>query len=115
MVTIMYGGPITETCRNYLYGAEVENCIDSGELTFRKKTKLGAIEHGQMAELSMFNYAIKRKTGKENGNTDYVSRYPVEESRGSDKDDVLPIQCNTSTNRIGVVGFSGESSKNRIY
>lgn len=46
MVTIMYGGPITETCRNYLYGAEVENCIDSGELTFRKKTKLGAIELG---------------------------------------------------------------------
>lgn len=41
--------------------------------------------------MSMFNYTIKYKPGKTNGNADNLSVYAVEEPRGSGKDDVVPI------------------------
>lgn len=64
--------------------------------------------------MSMFFYNIKHNPRKENGNTDYLSRYHFEEPRGSDEDDVAPI-CHASATpepkKIGIVELSRERSK----
>lgn len=68
-------------------------------LLFRKNVKLGAVEPKWIAEISMSNYTTKHKPEKANGNIDYLSRYPVEEPRGLDEDDVIPI-CYVSATAV---------------
>jgi len=73
---------ITEKFRDYLLGAEFLVYTDNNPLSYFQTTaKLGATEQTWAAQLALFNFGIKYRSGKRNGNADSLSRRPVDRER----------------------------------
>lgn len=61
----------------YLYGAKFEILTDNNPLCCLQSTsKLGAVEQRWAAQLAMYNFEIKYRTGKTNQAADALSRLP---------------------------------------
>ena len=68
---------VTEKFRDLLLGTEFVVYTDNNPLSyFMTSSKLGAVESRWAAELSLFNFQIKYRSGKENRNADALSRKP---------------------------------------
>ena len=66
---------ISQKFRDILIGAEFEVFTDNNPLSYlQTSAKLGATETRWAAELSQFNFKIKYRSGKSNGNADALSR-----------------------------------------
>ncbi|CAJ0940530.1 unnamed protein product [Ranitomeya imitator] len=76
---------VTERFKHYLAAAEFVY-TDNNPLTHLDTAKLGALEQRWIARLSNYNFKIKYRAGRKNGNADALSRMPhlrdVEEETG---------------------------------
>jgi len=71
---------VTEKLREYLIGAKFVVYTDNNPLSYIQSAKLGAAELRWVAQLSQFDFDIKYRSGKSNGNADALSRRPVPEA-----------------------------------
>ena len=71
---------VTEKFRDYLYYApEFTVYSNNNPLTYMLSTaKLNATGHHWVSELADFNFKIRYRPGKENGDADYLSRLPLD-------------------------------------
>lgn len=77
---------IAQKYRDLLLGAEFTVFTDNNPLSYLQTTaKLGATEMRWAAELAQFNFTIKYRSGRSNGNADALSR---KVSHGKEPDDV---------------------------
>ena len=78
---------VTEKFRDYLIGRKFLILTDNNPLKFIMTTaKLKAVEQKWVSELSRFNFEVKYRSGKKNGNADALSRKPHPEDTDSDED-----------------------------
>jgi hypothetical protein len=66
---------VTETFREYLLGARFEVYTDNNSLCYLKSAKLGALEMKWAAQLAQFDFGMKYRSGKANGNADGLCRH----------------------------------------
>lgn len=71
---------ITEKFKDYLYGTHVDVFTDNNPLVHLDTATLGAVEQRWVAQLANFDFTVKYRPGKENGNADALSRRPPEET-----------------------------------
>ena len=70
---------VTEKFHDYLYGNQFEVCTDNNPLTYvLSSAKLDATVHRWLAALSSFNFTLRYRSGKSNGDADGLSRRPQE-------------------------------------
>ena len=70
---------VTEKFHDYLYGNQFEVCTDNNPLTYvLSSAKLDATGHRWLAALSSFNFTLRYRSGKSNGDADGLSRRPQE-------------------------------------
>ncbi|KAL2091106.1 hypothetical protein ACEWY4_013369 [Coilia grayii] len=67
---------ITETFKDYLWGADIEVFTDNNPLVHLATANLGATEQRWAAQLANYRYTIKYRPGARNGNADGLSRRP---------------------------------------
>lgn len=65
---------MTEKFREYLLGHQCIIFTDNNPLSHLQSAKLGATEHRWAAQLAAFNFEIKYRSGRSNGNADALSR-----------------------------------------
>ena len=65
---------VTEKFRSYLLGTEFVVYTDNNPLSHLQSAKLGAVEQRWAAELALFNFKMKYRPGRANGNADELSR-----------------------------------------
>ena len=61
---------VTEKFRSYLLGSEFMIYTDNNPLSHLQTAKLGAVEQRWAAALALFNFTIKYRPGRTNGNAD---------------------------------------------
>lgn len=116
---------ITEKFRGYLLGASFVAYTDNNPLSYLKTAKLGAVEQRWVAQLALFNFEIKYRSGKSNVNADVLSRNPFE-SPGTDIEEEVVAACSVSVNmgqdqglaataHVGIVaGTTDESGREQL-
>lgn len=68
---------VTEKFKDNLYGAKFEILTDNNPLCYLQSTsKLGTVEQRWAAQLAIYNFEIKYRTGKTNQAADALSRLP---------------------------------------
>ena len=68
---------VTEKFRDYLLGNQFVVLTDNNPLKYIMTTaKLGAVEQKWVSELSRFNFEVRYRSGRRNGNADALSRRP---------------------------------------
>ena len=78
---------VTEKFRDFLLGTKFTVFTDNNPLKFIMSTaKLKAVEQKWVSELSRFNFEIRYRPGKANGNADALSRKPQQVSNDEDSD-----------------------------
>ena len=83
---------VTQKFHHYLYGNTFEVHTDNNPLTYVTTTaKLDATGHRWLAALSTFNFKIRYKPGKHNGDADGLSRRPHPEEPTDDDTQELSI------------------------
>ena len=90
---------VTEKFRSYLLGSEFMIYTDNNPLSHLQTAKLGAVEQRWAAELALFNFTIKYRPGRTNGNADALSR-ATHSPRGSEStpiDDIAEMQMNEAS------------------
>ena len=71
---------VCEKFRDYLYGARFEVLTDNNPMTYVLTTaKLDATGHRWLSELSAYDFGIKYRAGKKNGDADGLSRLVLED------------------------------------
>ena len=65
---------MTEKFREYLLGHKCLVFTDNNPLSYLQSAKLGALEHRWAAQLAAFDFEIKYRSGRSNGNADALSR-----------------------------------------
>lgn len=65
---------MTEKFREYLLGHKCTVFTDNNPLSYLQSAKLGAMEHRWAAQLAVFDFNIKYRSGRSNGNADALSR-----------------------------------------
>ncbi|XP_034080600.1 uncharacterized protein LOC117551727 [Gymnodraco acuticeps] len=65
---------MTEKCREYLLGHKCVVFTDNNPLSHLSTAKLGATEQRWAAQLASFDFEIKYRSGRSNGNADALSR-----------------------------------------
>lgn len=65
---------LTEKFREYLLGHKCVVFTDNNPLSYLQSAKLGALEHRWAAQLAAFDFEIKYRSGRSNGNADALSR-----------------------------------------
>ncbi|CAN2387656.1 Reverse transcriptase (RNA-dependent DNA polymerase) [Pristimantis euphronides] len=68
---------MTERFAEYLTGAAVTVLTDNNPLAHLENAKLGALEQRWVARLSKYNYQIRFRSGRDNGNADALSWVPA--------------------------------------
>lgn len=89
---------ITEKFRNYLLGAKFTAYTDNNPLSYLNSAKLGAVEQRWAAQLALFDFEVKYRSGKSNVNADQLSRNPVESPEGEPDEVVAASITAESTN-----------------
>ena len=92
---------ITERFRDYLYYAPHFTVFsDNNPLTYAFTTaRLDAARHRWIAELADFNFDVRYKPGRLNGDADGLSRMPLEETH-TEKVDPTVLQAVASASRL---------------
>ncbi|KAL7882597.1 hypothetical protein SRHO_G00002550 [Serrasalmus rhombeus] len=67
---------VTEKFRGYLTGAKFTVMTDNNPVAHLQTAKLGATEQRWVAQLASFDFEVKYRAGRENGNADALSRFP---------------------------------------
>ncbi|KAK0135759.1 Retrovirus-related Pol polyprotein from transposon 17.6 [Merluccius polli] len=75
---------MTEKFREYLLGQKCVVYTDNNPLSHLSTAKLGAVEQRWASELANFDYVIKYRPGKRNGNADALSRQYVPSTSTTD-------------------------------
>ena len=75
---------------------------DNNPLSYLDSAKLGAMEKRWVAELALFDYEIKYRSGQMNAAADALSRWPVGVSTPVDNDEYRIIDCMSHTTPIAV-------------
>ena len=90
---------VTEKFRGYLLGAKFVVFTDNNPLSYLQTSKLGAVEQRWAAQLAIFDFDIKYRSGKSNTNADLLSRYPLE-AQGEDQEEELVAAMAVTTTPI---------------
>ena len=72
---------VTEKFRDYLLGSKFVVFTDNNPLSYLQTAKLGATEMKWVSQLAQFNFEVKFRSGKSNGNADALSRKPIPQVR----------------------------------
>lgn len=67
---------LTEKFREYLLGHKCVVYTDNNPLSYLASAKLGAVEQRWAAQLALFDFELKYRSGKSNRNADALSRQP---------------------------------------
>ena len=67
---------VSEKFRSYLFVSKFILYTDNNPLTYFQKTKLGEVEQNWAAELAIFDFTLKYRSGRANVNADCLSRQP---------------------------------------
>ncbi|KAL6467387.1 hypothetical protein MHYP_G00251910 [Metynnis hypsauchen] len=70
---------VTEKFREYLLGNCFTLLTDNNPLCYIQTAKLGAVEQRWVSQLASFNFEVKYRPGRKNGNADALSRQYVEQ------------------------------------
>ncbi len=82
---------LTEKFRDYLLGQKCVVYTDNNPLSYLKTAKLGALEQRWASQLAAFDFDIRYRPGRANGNADVLSRqYTVVPSPQQDCGTALP-------------------------
>ena len=65
---------VTEKFKDYLLGSKFTVFTDNNPLTHLDNAKLGAVEQRWVADLAPFDFELKFRRGRDNGNADALSR-----------------------------------------
>lgn len=68
---------VTEKFKNYLTGVKFTIFTDNNPVAHLQTAKLGAVEQRWAAQLASYDFVVKYRAGRENGNADSLSRVPV--------------------------------------
>ena len=80
---------VTEKFRGYLLGAKFVVYTDNNPLSYLHTAKLGAVEQRWAAELALFDFTVKYRSGKANTNADALSRLTTKNAEtGATSDEV---------------------------
>uniref|UniRef100_A0A8C5GH97 Gypsy retrotransposon integrase-like protein 1 n=1 Tax=Gouania willdenowi TaxID=441366 RepID=A0A8C5GH97_GOUWI len=71
---------MTEKFRDYLLGQKCTVWTDNNPLSHLETAKLGATEQRWAAQLASFEFTIRYRSGRTNGNADALSRWPASET-----------------------------------
>ena len=88
---------VTEKFRGYLLGSKFTVHTDNNPLSYLQSAKLGAVEQRWAAQLALFDFQIKYRSGKANMNADLLSRSPVEDPEGAESEEELAVNLVNST------------------
>ncbi|KAL8589463.1 hypothetical protein ACOMHN_061674 [Nucella lapillus] len=88
---------VTEKFRGYLIGAKSVIYTDNNPLSYLKTSKLGAVEQRWAAQLAIFDFDIKYRSGKSNVNADMPSRYPLQVSGEDQEEELVAAMAVTAT------------------
>lgn len=69
---------VTEKFREYLLGSNFTIFTANNSLSYLQTAKLGAVEQRWASQLASFNFTIKYRPGRSNGNADALSRQYLE-------------------------------------
>jgi RNase H-like domain found in reverse transcriptase/Reverse transcriptase (RNA-dependent DNA polymerase) len=75
---------MAEKFRGYLLGSKTLVLTDNNPLSYIKSSKTGATEHRWIADLDVFDFEVKYRSGKSNANADALSRFPVDKPAARD-------------------------------
>ncbi|KAI8788858.1 Transposon Ty3-I Gag-Pol poly [Biomphalaria glabrata] len=78
---------VTDKFRGYLLGSKFLVFTDNNPLSYIKTAKISSTEHRWVAELDVFDFEIKYRSGKSNSNADALSRFPVAKPSGRDEEE----------------------------
>lgn len=105
---------VTEKFREYLLGSNFIIYTDNNPLSHLQTAKLGAVEQRWASQLASFNFTIKYRPGRSNGNADALSRQYLE--RFISGTDVPPVLVGQFSKGLGkevecneVVALAGRS------
>lgn len=87
---------VTEKFREYLLGNHFTILTDNNPLSHLQTAKLGAIEQRWAAQLASFNFTIKYRPGRSNGNADALSRQYLERFLGGTEVPLLGVLADPS-------------------
>ena len=65
---------MTEKLKDHLLGSKFTIFTDNNPLTHLDNAKLGAVEQRWVADLAPFDFELKFRRGRDNGNADALSR-----------------------------------------
>ena len=100
---------LTEKFREYLLGQKCIVFTDNNPLSYLSTAKLGATEQRWAAQLAIFDYELKYRSGKSNGNADALSRQYVARSPPALASNGTPVPV--SLQPATVVGCSAPVSQ----
>ncbi|XP_075719715.1 uncharacterized protein LOC142760414 [Rhinoderma darwinii] len=83
---------VTERFAEYLTGSRIEIYTDNNPLAYLHTAKLGALEQRWVARLARFDYIIRYKPGRNNGNADALSRNPTTNPVGDQDEEVEEVE-----------------------
>ena len=94
---------VTEKFRSFLLGNKFVVLTDNNPLAHLQTAKLGAVEQRWESQLALFDYVIRYRPGKQNGNADGLSRRPHESAQNDEdiEEDGVDI-CHLSANMTTV-------------
>lgn len=104
---------VTEKFREYLLGQKCVVYTDNNPLSHLTTSKLGAVEHRWAAQLASFDFELKYRSGKSNGNADGLSR-----QNQPDQEDVSDLVPGTAVPRllqqVAAQGDGGTASQSSV-
>jgi transposase InsO family protein len=105
---------VTDKFRDYLLGARFEVFTDNNPLCYLKSAKLGALETRWAAQLAQFDFGMKYRSGKSNGNADGLSRQGVKINRIKLEESWSNVTQSSSLQQIRDEGTSQLSETERV-
>ena len=106
---------VTEQFKHYLVGGHFIVLTDNNPLAHLNSAKLGAVESRWLGDLGRFDFEVKYRPGKENGNADGLSRRPQELIEGGEEEkEIWETSPNTSVKGVAVMQVWRGASKEQL-
>ncbi|XP_063850972.1 uncharacterized protein LOC135094643 [Scylla paramamosain] len=106
---------VTEQFKHYLVGGHFIVLTDNNPLAHLNSAKLGAVESRWLGDLGRFDFEVKYRPGKENGNADGLSRRPQELIEGGEEEkEIWETSPNSSVKGVAVMQVWRGASKEQL-
>lgn len=106
---------VTEQFKHYLVGGRFVVLTDNNPLAHLNSAKLGAVESRWLGDLGRFDFEVRYRPRKENGNADGLSRRPHELSEeGEEEKEIWETSPTTSVKGVAVMQVWSGASKEQM-